>query len=359
MSKQLKRILQKFLGNSGYAGAAKRVESIKLYLLRRCAKSLLLAKLYVLFSSDYNREIMSTMKGHQLFIKNSRSAENVNYFLRRSVHRLEKGLSTRPRKPVFAVDYIRETVEAYSQIPCDSKNDDEAVWARDVLEKYFEVAGNHPFIDEARNMFYASTHKQVSPSERARKLVPYPKSESDSHSVTYADFLELTKARRSVRYYIDKPVGRDLIDKAIIAASYSPSACNRQPFKFRVFDEREVLSQVVELPGGILTFANNIPVIVAIVGRQRAYPHPKDRHLIYVDGALAAMSFIYALETLGLSSCAINWPDVPQRENRAKQLLQLDDDERIILWVSVGYALPDGMIPYSAKISLENIRSYN
>ena len=51
-------------------------------------------------------------------------------------------------------------------------------------------------------------------------------------------------------------------------------------------------------------------MIIVIVGELDAYEYDRDRHLIYIDGSLAAMTFMLALETLGLSSCPINWSGV-------------------------------------------------
>ncbi|SVE23497.1 uncharacterized protein METZ01_LOCUS476351, partial [marine metagenome] len=39
-------------------------------------------------------------------------SENV-FLLRRNVHRLEKGLLMRPRRPVFGLKYIEELVNVY------------------------------------------------------------------------------------------------------------------------------------------------------------------------------------------------------------------------------------------------------
>lgn len=177
--------------------------------------------------------------------------------------------------------------------------------------------------------------------------------------MTYEQLHQLAVRRRSVRWYQQRPVERQLIDDAIKLASLSPSACNRQPFQFRVIDDPVLLRKCRKLPMGVRGFAENIPVLVAVVGALRAYSEPRDRHAIYVDGALAAMSFMFAVETLGLASCPINWPDIPARDQQAEKVLGLSKDQRIILWISLGYADSAGKIPCSAKIDLDVIRKFN
>jgi nitroreductase len=96
-----------------------------------------------------------------------------------------------------------------------------------------------------------------------------------------------------------------------------------------------------------------------LVGRLRAYFDPRDRHVIYIDASLAAMAFQFALEVQGVGSCCINWPDVRDREQKIGQLLGLAPDERVIMLISFGYPDPTGLVPYSQKKSLDELRRYN
>ena len=50
--------------------------------------------------------------------------------------------------------------------------------------------------------------------------------------------------------------------------------------------------------------------------------------------------------------------DSPEREEAAAKLLKLDPDERIVMFISLGYAADTGLVPYSQKLSLEEARSY-
>src|SRR5690606_27477677 len=136
--------------------------------------------------------------------------------------------------------------------------------------------------------------------------------DSNYSGVGYEDFYGLTLQRRSVRWFLDRPVSRELFDKAVLAAAQSPSACNRQPFEFKIFDRPELVEEITRFLMGVTGFAHSIPVLAVIVGNLNAYPSERDRHVIYIDGALAGMSLMLALETLGLASCPINWPDIEE-----------------------------------------------
>ncbi|WP_460166663.1 nitroreductase family protein [Thermostilla marina] len=287
---------------------------------------------------------------------------NLCTVLRRNTHRLEKGLIMRPRRDIFALDYIEETVEAY-KAALDAVNSggpslegEQLQWMHDVLEDYFSVTGSHPKIDRLRKVFEAlPTPPRVSPE----RLVPYARDLSQPPPVTYASLAELAKRRRSCRWFLPDPVPRDLIDKAMEVAAQSPSACNRQPFQFRIFDDPDLVRRVLSIPYGVIGYEHQIPVVVVIVGQLRNFFDARDRHLIYIDGALAAMSFLFALESLGLSSCCINWPDLPDREKQMAKLLALEPDERPVMLIALGWPDPEGKVPRSAKKSLDQLRTYN
>jgi len=316
---------------------------------------------YALFSRAFGREHRGVLAGRKRFGEETARPSGSSTFLRRSTHRLEKGLLMRPRRDVFGLDYIGEMVACYEQAletdaGTDCGNGDELRWAHDVLAMYFDVTASHPKIDPLRKRFATLPLPTGVADER---LVPYTRDLETPPPVAYGDLLELSILRRSVRWFLPKPVPREMIDQAMAVAALSPSACNRQPFVFRVFDEPELVRRVAELPYGTAGYSENIPAIVVVVGRLRAYSDERDRHLIYVDGSLASMSFIYGAESLGLGTCCINWPDVEEREREMDSVLRLERDERPVMLIAVGYPDPEGMVARSQKKPLDQLRRYN
>jgi nitroreductase len=310
----------------------------------------------------FNREQYAVLRGRRDYYRNLHRARTTHVELRRNVHRLEKGMSMRPRRPVFAKDYIGETVDFYlralelAERTTDSGIDtDELVWAHNVLAHYFEIVdASDPVV--AREL---ARFKQASYEPETSGARPFARKDSTFSDIGYDQLLALAQQRRSVRWFLDKPVPREAIDKALLVARQSPTACNRLPYEFLVFDDPEQVRTVASLPNGTKGYRHQIPVIVVIKGDLEAYFSPRDRHAIYVDASLAAMAFMYALEVQGLASSAINWPDFEPLEAKMARTLKLKPSERVVMLVAVGYADPEGIIPFSQKKSLEVLRSYN
>ncbi|QNL51596.1 nitroreductase family protein [Olivibacter sp. SDN3] len=334
---------------------------------RRGHKSVFWARIYYCFlDPSFKREFYAALKGKLKHLSDIEHKQANYYLLTRNIHRIEKGLLMKTRKPVFAKDYIQETIESFELIYKEAENNanQQVKWFHDVLENYFSACAPDPHIDIFRTRFNSITQNyplSVNHHDLDRKYVPYKRvlNGERSSAISYRDFYILSKQRRSVRWFTDQPVPRDLIDQAILAAIEAPSACNRQPFEFRVIDDPEMVHRVASIPMGTKGYAENIPVLVVVVGNLDAYFDERDRHVIYIDSSLASMAFMYALETLGLSSCAINWPDIEVKEKQMEKVLKLDKYQRPIMCIAVGYPDVEERVAYSAKRPIEMIRKYN
>ncbi|MDG1164052.1 MAG: nitroreductase family protein [Porticoccaceae bacterium] len=310
---------------------------------------------YFLFNSEFRREMRSVLLARKRFHQ-SRSGRNLSsYSLRRNIHRLEKGLIMRPRRPIFAEGYIEETVKYFHKcidLQCLSMT--ELDWCHSVLAEYFSVIRPSDVIDRARSCFQ-EINALTSPSPPNNRCIPLAYSDLRPNNVSFDSFKLLCERRHSVRWFKAKPVPKELLDAAIDVAATAPSACNRQPFTFYVFNEPTRAQEIGAIPMGTAGFSQNFQTLVVIVGDLSAYPFEKDRHIIYIDSGLAAMQLQLALETQGLGSCTINWPDIERCERQMALELGLEPFERPVMLIAVGYPLAEGLVPYSAKKTASDI----
>ena len=317
---------------------------------------------YILLSRRFDKEHLAVLKGRLRYAESQQEYVRSSALLRRNTHRLEKGLIMRPRRSVFAEEFITETVRAYQQAMLSPDFcSDELKWAKDVLDAYFSVVADTVTIKKAR-----ANYEQIKIDEssiindgNAGYYRPYTQFNAPLNGISFQQLEMLYTRRRSVRWYKDLSVHEDVIRKAVDIASLAPSACNRQPYRFLVATDKANAVTLAKCAGGTVGFAENLPSLVVVVGDLSAYPFERDRHLIYIDGSLASMQFMLALETLGLSSCPINWPDVDLSERRIRKVVQLAPYERVVMLIAVGYADETGGIAYSQKkkssLLMENV----
>ena len=338
-----------------------------------CVKSPFLTVIYfALFNRTYVREQYALLQGNNAYLNRIKSndKESSNPLLRRNIHRLEKGLIMKPRKAVFALEYIEETQQSFffaAKRPHHCQQ--ELSWAKYVLAEYYQcVDSDHNeilsrlhtdfkrWIDECDND--KSSDDGSEGTKKKNKNTPYLYADLPSPEVNYQQFLQFIKLRRSTRWFKPVRVCHEKLKQAVDVASQAPSACNRQPYQFYVIDQNPLLEQVSKLAIGSSGFAENIPCIIAVVGDYSNYEHVRDRHVIYIDSSLAAMQFMQALPTLGLSSCPLNWPELKVLDQKLSKILNLNKYQKTIMLIAVGEADESGGIPYSQKKSAEQLISF-
>jgi nitroreductase len=300
---------------------------------------------YFFFSRQFDREHKAVLQGRMRYQGSLSQIGRSSALLRRNIHRLEKGLIMQPRRAVFASDYISETVEVYLKaVQQATLCEAELKWATDVLTEYFAVVQDNAVIAKARAMFNG-----VPKVAATTTSIPYAYETLPPAAVSFADLSALFMRRRSVRWYQQKAVEPELIRQAVNIATLAPSACNRQPYRFDLLSNPLDAADIARCAMGTTGFADNIPCLIVVIGDLSCYPAERDRHVIYIDASLAAMQLMLALETLGLSTCPINWPDIEQREAILQKKLGLAYHERPVMLMAVGYADPQGGIAFSQK----------
>jgi len=362
MLKKLKTLIKNMLAIKWFR---KSYEFINRLILEFFASNRVFATFYsILGLLTFNREQYAVLRARRNYYRNYNKDRSNSVELRRNIHRLEKGMIMQPRRSIFARDYIGETIDYYEKFSTSyNKNksimdETELQWAHDVLGRYFSLVDTNDKVIGSAYVKYQETLGGYACKTKEIK-VPHPHKDGQKSDISYDEMLKLALQRRSVRWFRKKSVPRKLLDQALMVGRQSPSACNRLPYKFRVFDDPKLVKKIASIPFGATGYSHQIPTIIVVTGELDYYFSPRDRHIIYIDASLAAMSFMFALETLGLSSSVINWPDFEPLEIKMQKALGLDASERVVMLIAVGFADPNGGVPYSQKKNLDSIRTYN
>ena len=131
-------------------------------------------------------------------------------------------------------------------------------------------------------------------------------------------------SRRDERRYSERAVPDDTVERILDAGRLAGSAGNRQPWTFFVVSSRDAverLSKTVFAPANVLGAA--LVVAIAIRGRGPTA----------FDAGRAAQNMLLAAWNEGLVSC----PNGVSDQERARELLDLGEDERAVIVLSFGY----------------------
>lgn len=145
-------------------------------------------------------------------------------------------------------------------------------------------------------------------------------------------FLELTKKRYSCRNYQDRPVERELLDYIFECVRLAPSAVNRQPWKFRLVEnrsQREKLQQCYQRE-----WFNTAPVyVIASVLHEQEWVRSDGKHHGDIDIAIAVEHLCLAATDQGLGSCWVCNFDAAL----CSELFSLPANEEPAVLIPIGY----------------------
>ncbi|WP_181409721.1 nitroreductase family protein [Martelella alba] len=163
------------------------------------------------------------------------------------------------------------------------------------------------------------------------------------------DFLKFAEARHSIRTYKQEPVPKGAIERAVRCAQQSPSSCNRQTCRARVWTDPADIAKIAALQNGNRGFGDQLGGIAIITSDLAHWEHAHERYQAWVDGGMFAMSFAYGLHAEGLGAVMLNWSVTHDQDDRLRHLTGLPESELVITMVGFG-VLPDQLrVPVSQR----------
>lgn len=167
-------------------------------------------------------------------------------------------------------------------------------------------------------------------------------------------FHELVERRHAIRSYSEQPVTRAELEEAITLSLRTPSVCNRQPARIRIFTDAKQISNALKIQGGFGGY-DTPPVLMLVTADLQAFMGSNERNEGYVDGGLFSMSLLYALESCGLAACPLNTMFSQEMDEKTRELLHIPENEVFIMYISVGHFRETSRICRSQRFGLDRI----
>ncbi|WP_419658217.1 nitroreductase family protein [Desulfosarcina variabilis str. Montpellier] len=153
-------------------------------------------------------------------------------------------------------------------------------------------------------------------------------------------FEKIARKRSSIRIFTKNPIRREVIEKAISIARFTPSVCNRQAWRVHALSDENIKNRLLDIQGGCRGFGCDASWLLIITMDLAVFNSVKERNEAYVDGGLFSMSLIYALHDEGLGTCALNWCVKTKKDRKVRKILNISDSEVIIMFIVAG-TVPD------------------
>ena len=176
--------------------------------------------------------------------------------------------------------------------------------------------------------------------------------------------LDLLKHRKSVRDFLDRPVEREKIMICLEAARLAPSACNSQPWKFIVVDDRQLKNKLCNAAFSSIYFINAFckmaPVIVVVISERSKFLAQiggmfRGTKYYLIDIGIAIEHFVLQAEDLGLGTCWVGWFN----EGAVKSILNIPQHKKIDILIALGYYNSEKVRSEHGREPIDKIASFN
>ena len=151
------------------------------------------------------------------------------------------------------------------------------------------------------------------------------------------DVNQAITTRRSIRRYLKKPIEPEKLVKILEAARWSPSANNRQDWKFIVIQDASLIKQMVAACRN-QSFIAEAPLLIAACSLKPDSLMTCGQPRGTVDLSIAMTSMLLQAWELGLGTCWLG----AFEQDRVKELLKVPESVSVVAVTPVGYP---AMIP--------------
>jgi nitroreductase len=270
----------------------------------------------------------------------------------KNYHAIEKAMALRQPRDSFGqksgiIDKCIQDCESYMK---RFGNDTLVRTTYDVLHEYRDKFGKgyapvERFIEQYRNEL-----DDGEPTGGTQLL------RSDQLFENSANPENLFSTRHSIRDYSDIPVPKEIITKAAeFALQGTPSVCNRQPARLHVYSSPGEKANILNLQNGNRGFGDQASHILIVTSSLESFVDIGERNECWTSGGMFAMSLIYALHTMKIASCGLNWDVLAEQDKAMHLVANIPSSEVIVMLIAIGYPSSEFRIAKSERKNLNDI----
>lgn len=266
----------------------------------------------------------------------------------RQYHRVEKSLSKTPFNPKRGYRAAFSLVLFLEKYAIENELKDIQFYVGlNVLEKFFKKNKD----------FKSDIYKRLKNLDKYKKdtkagVEKTPKSFFLNNS--NKSFETLAKLRKSIRYFSDKKVDANLIEKALEISKKTPSVCNRQGWHTWVIAKPSLIDHFRKIHNGFVDENQKLKTLLVMTFDKDFFDYPMERNQGFTDVGLYSMSVMYALTSLGLASCPLNSNLLLKHKINFKKIVGIPDNYTICMFIAVGNYLDENISPISFRYPAKN-----
>lgn len=284
-------------------------------------------------------------------------AEERNYYMVKVYHALEKSMSFSERRPGAGWDNALLLMDALEKSANAQQHGCHDNMSLTVLEKFLEVEKPHnpEKCSQLAERIHSIKHHY---SESDIELIDEPGVICFSREkVEHAQLKEPESfflTRHSLREYAAEPVDESVLHRAVKLAMGTPSVCNRQAWHVYHLNGSMAQTALAEQNGN-RGFGHKVEQVLIVAADLKAFCSPNERYQHWIDGGMFSMSLIWALHSLGVASCCLNWSQSGRADMRLRSAVPIKPEHTVMMMIAIGYPKESNTVCSSVRRPVEEV----
>lgn len=171
------------------------------------------------------------------------------------------------------------------------------------------------------------------------------------------DYASLLYSRHSIRYFLPIAPSTELIEQALVLASRTPSACNRQAWHTHIYRGDDA-HELLRMQGGCNGFCDDIPCCIVVTADMKGFLS-HEPFQCYIDGGLYAQNLINALHYVGLGSIPLSCGFKHHHLQHIHEAFHIPANEVLIVIIGTGVMVGNMKIAASTRRSITTTNTYH
>ena len=281
----------------------------------------------------YNYDVTRYLTYSNTINKNDSGLKLMGLIIQR-YHSIEKGLTMPDMRYGFGKDVMTSLIVDcclyYEKYDIKNKQFQHAV---NVIAEYkhIHLKNNQP-IDEAvleriNYLLY------LMPNNNATEQILISKEHYFLHNSSSFD--EFSNSRHSIRSF-NGSVAIETIEKAVNLAQNAPSACNRQPIKIHIVEDKNKIKDLLNIQIGNRGFGHLADKLLVLTSDLSGYGGIRERNLPYIDAGIYIMNLLYSLHFYKIGACPLNWCVTPDADKKVIDIINIPNSEIVMILIACG-----------------------
>lgn len=291
-------------------------------------------------------------------VSTDKDIRKMQYSLLRENHVIEKGMSMRNTKKGFGqtkVIALLNRLEKYYNL-YGSQDKRFLAYPLTTIAEYISFQKSTgvevPDIEYKYNQLCHTTG--IIPDNTIHAGIKIQKRE-ELQNQAKGDFESLLYSRHSIRYFKKETPSAELLEEALVLASRTPSACNRQAWHTHIYFDNDS-HELLKMQSGCNGFYNDIPCSIVVTADMKGFLG-HEPFQCFIDGGLYAQNLINALHYVGLGGIPLSCGFLSDKLLRIQKRFNIPENEVMVVIIGTGYMVDEMKIAVSTRqqVSKTNI----